>query len=59
MNELERALIDPSNIPLDLYLKEISATDFRIEIEQIKNKAASSTVNGTIKKDLQDIINRM
>jgi hypothetical protein len=59
MNELERALIDPSNIPLDLYLEEISATDFRIEIEQIKNKAASSTVNGTIKKDLQDIINRM
>ena len=50
LNRLELALLDTSNMQLDLYLEDESSANIRADIEQIKKRAALSTPAGELRE---------
>jgi len=50
MNSLERAMLDPSGIQLDLYLEDTSTLQIMADIAEIRSKAALSTPAGALRE---------
>tara|TARA_R110002167_G_scaffold123493_1_gene302454 strand:+ start:296 stop:499 length:204 start_codon:yes stop_codon:yes gene_type:complete len=56
MNRLELALLDASNMQLDLYLEDEVACEIRAHIEEIRKRAAMSTDAGRMKEAIMGIL---
>ena len=56
MNRLELALLDASNMQLDLYLEDEASCEIRAHIEEIKHRAAMSTDAGRMKEAIMEIL---
>lgn len=56
MNRLELALLDTSNMQLDLYLEDEASQEIRAHIEEIRKRAAMSTINGSIREQILEIL---
>lgn len=56
LNRLEIALLDKTNVQLDLYLEDESTKTIRTHIEEMRSKALRSTPSGVIKYRLMELI---
>lgn len=56
LNRLEIALLDKTNVQLDLYLEDESTKTIRTHIEEMRSKALCSTPSGVIKYRLMELI---
>jgi hypothetical protein len=56
MNELEKALLDETNVGIDFYLASVSTKDFREHVEQLIQKSVCSTPMGKLKADLLKVL---
>ena len=50
MTRLERALLDPSGVQLDLYLEDTGTLQIMADIEDLRKKAALSTEAGRLRE---------
>jgi hypothetical protein len=59
LNDLELALLDPGNGPLDLYLEVAPTKQIRADIEQIRRRAATSTPAGVLRERVLQALGRL
>ena len=57
MNDLEKALLDETNVGIDFYLDAVSTKDFRRDVEQLVKESICSTPMGKLKANMLKVLN--